>query len=92
VLGYRFLPLSKDQCACDVFWFVDENAENGRDYDLDQLTWLWDVTTQADKTIIANNQKGVDSRFYKSGRLSEMETFQQSFLDWYLEVLSPEAD
>lgn len=88
MLGYRFLPISKDQCVCDVFWYVDENAQNGQDYDLDQLTWLWDVTTQADKTIIQNNQKGVDSRFYKSGRLSTMETFQQSFLDWYLDMLS----
>ncbi|MFT6408960.1 MAG: Rieske 2Fe-2S family protein [Arenicella sp.] len=88
MLGYRFLPLSKDESVCEVFWFVDENAENGRDYDLDNLTWLWDVTTQADKTIIQNNQKGVDSRFYQAGRLSEMETFQQSFLDWYLEMLS----
>jgi phenylpropionate dioxygenase-like ring-hydroxylating dioxygenase large terminal subunit len=92
VLAYRFLPISKDQSICDVFWFVDENAQSGRDYDLEQLTWLWDVTTQADKTIIQNNQKGVDSRFYKSGRLSEMETFQQSFLDWYLTLLALSAE
>ena len=60
----------------------------GEDYQLEQLTWLWDVTTQADKTIIRNNQKGVDSRFYEPGRLSEMESFQQSFLNWYLQTLA----
>jgi phenylpropionate dioxygenase-like ring-hydroxylating dioxygenase large terminal subunit len=87
MIGYRFLPISADECICDVFWFVNESAVQGKDYQLEQLTWLWDVTTQADKTIIRNNQKGVDSRFYQSGRLSEMERFQQSFLNWYLQVL-----
>jgi len=70
-----------------VYWFVNESAVEGKDYQLDQLTWLWDVTTQADKTIIMNNQKGVDSIFYQSGRLSDMESFQQSFLNWYLQTL-----
>ena len=87
MIGYRFLPISADECICDVFWFVNESAVQGKDYQLEQLTWLWDVTTQADKTIIRNNQKGVDSRFYQSGRLSEMERFQQSFLNWYLQAL-----
>jgi len=87
MLGYRFLPISVDECICEVFWFVNESAVKGEDYQLDQLTWLWDVTTQADKTIIMNNQKGVNSRFYQPGRLSEMERFQQSFLNWYLHTL-----
>ena len=87
MLGYRFLPISADECICDVFWFVNESAVQGQDYQMEQLTWLWDVTTQADKTIIKNNQKGVNSRFYQPGRLSEMESFQQSFLNWYLQIL-----
>lgn len=87
MLGYRFLPVSVDECICDVSWFVNESAVQGKDYQLEQLTWLWDVTTQADKRIIKNNQKGVNSRFYQPGRLSEMESFQQSFLNWYLQTL-----
>ena len=87
MVGYRFLPLSVDTCVCDVFWFVHEDAEDGQDYNLDQLTWLWDVTTQADEEIIVNNQKGVDSHFYSPGKLSEMEDFQQNFLNWYLKAL-----
>jgi Rieske 2Fe-2S family protein len=87
MLGYRFLPISADECICDVFWFVNESAVQGQDYQLEQLTWLWDVTTQADKTIIKNNQKGVNSRFYQPGRLSEMESFQQRFLNWYLQIV-----
>lgn len=87
MLGYRFLPNSVDECICDVSWYVNESAVQGKDYQLEQLTWLWDVTTQADKKIIMNNQKGVDSRYYQPGRLSDMEHFQQSFLTWYLKTL-----
>ena len=87
ILNYRFMPISVDECICDVSWFVTQSAVQGEDYQLEQLTWLWDVTTQADKTIIRNNQKGVNSRFYQPGRLSEMESFQQSFLNWYLQTL-----
>lgn len=88
VLSYRFLPVNQGECICDVSWFVTNTAVEGRDYQLDKLTWLWDVTTQADKGIIVNNQLGVNSRFYRSGRLSDMETFQQSFLAWYLKALT----
>ena len=87
VVGYRFLPLSQDECVCDIYWFVDAAAEAGKDYNLAELTWLWDVTTIADKMIITNNQKGVDSKFYTPGRLSKMESFQQSFLNWYVQSI-----
>ncbi len=87
VLCYRFLPTSVEECVCQVSWFVNQSAIEGNDYHLEQLTWLWDLTTKADKSIIANNQKGVNSRYYEPGRLSEMEAFQQSFLNWYLKAL-----
>jgi phenylpropionate dioxygenase-like ring-hydroxylating dioxygenase large terminal subunit len=87
MIGYRFLPISVDECVCVVSWFVNESAVQDHDYQLEHLTWLWDVTTQADKKIIVNNQKGISSRFYQPGRLSEMEVFQQRFLDWYLQTL-----
>ncbi|WP_417624028.1 SRPBCC family protein [Paremcibacter congregatus] len=64
MVGYRFLPTSLESCRCDIFWFVHEDAQEGKDYDHENLTWLWGVTTRADKEIIVNNQKGVDSRFY----------------------------
>lgn len=88
ILGYRFLPVSQDECVCDVFWFVNASAVSERDYRLDELTWLWDITTQADKQIIVNNAKGVASKYYAPGHLSEMEAFQQNFINWYLKTLS----
>ena len=88
IVGYRFFPTDINNCVCDIFWLVHEDAEENKDYALEQLTWLWDVTTIADKTIIMNNQKGVNSKYYSPGRLSNMESFQQSFLYWYTEKLN----
>lgn len=88
MIGYRFLPISIDDCVCDLFWFVRADAEEGKDYKLEDLTWLWHVTILDDEEIIVNNQKGVNSKFYKPGRLSEMEYFPQHFLNWYLKSIS----
>jgi Rieske 2Fe-2S family protein len=66
---------------------VRGDAVDGRDYDRDRLTWLWDVTTHADKNIIERNQQGVNSRYYVPGPLSGMEDYAWSFMSWYLETM-----
>jgi len=70
-----------------IFTCRNDQATYRPSEEFEALTWFWDVTTQADKEIITNNQLGVNSRFYKLGRLSEMEAFEQSFIDWYLSFL-----
>ena len=87
IVGYRFTPLSVDNCVCDIFWMVRDDAIENIDFNINNLIWLWDTTTVADKTIIINNQKGVNSKFYSPGRLSLMENFQKEFLDWYIKAI-----
>ena len=88
VVVYRFAPRGQYLTDCEITWLVNGNAVEGRDYDLAELVWLWDVTTVADKTIIERNQAGVDSRYYVPGPLSPpMEYFTQQFLDWYIAVM-----
>ena len=58
------------------------------DYDRDRLTWLWDVTTLADKQIIFQNQQGVNSRYYRPGPYGPMEPAARSFVAWYLEQIA----
>ena len=82
---YSFLPLSVHSTEMKIVWLVRSDAEPGTDYDRDRLTWLWRVTTDADKTIILNNQLGINSRFYEPGPYSEMEQPTQDFVDWYLD-------
>lgn len=87
IVCYVFTPVDLNNSKCDIYWLVRADAEEGKDYDVEELTWLWDITTEADKTIIVNNSKGVHSRFYKPGPFSEMEGLEQSYIEWILREL-----
>ena len=87
IVLYRFIPVSKDVTDCEVIWLVRDDAVEGKDYDLDELIWLWDVTTIADKRIIQDNARGVESHFYEPGPFVPMETYAKQFTEWYLSAL-----
>jgi phenylpropionate dioxygenase-like ring-hydroxylating dioxygenase large terminal subunit len=87
VVIYRFTPLGIDTTDCDITWLVRGDADEGVDFDKANLIWLWDVTTDADKTIIERNQQGVNSRFYVPGPLSEMEDYTWEFVSWYIDTM-----
>ena len=80
---YSFLPQERHSTDMQVTWLVRAGAKVDTDYDRKHLTWLWRVTTDADKTIILDNQHGVNSRFYEPGPYSEMEVFSHYFVEWY---------
>ena len=86
-VAYVFSPVDHLNSRCEIYWLVRSNAVEGTDYDVGELTWLWDVTTHADKTIIVNNWKGVQSRYYKPGPFSEQESLERSWVEWYLAEL-----
>lgn len=88
VVGYRFTPRDVQKTDCEVIWYVDKDAQEGKDYDLERLTWLWRVTTEADKRIVDCNQQGVNSRFYQPGPYSAMEYYAVDYGDWYLEQIA----
>ena len=88
VVGYVFSPVDHKNCQCKIHWFVRKDAVEGKDYDRDELMWLWDVTTYADEKIIVNNWKGVNSRFYRPGPFSGMERMERRFIEWILQELS----
>jgi phenylpropionate dioxygenase-like ring-hydroxylating dioxygenase large terminal subunit len=83
-LIYRFIPRSVNRTEMEVIWLVDAAALEGRDYDLERLTWLWQVTSVEDKQIIERNQEGVNSRFYEPGPYSLQEEYASRFVAWYL--------
>lgn len=91
VVIYAFRPNGVDHSTCDITWLVRGDSQEGADYEKDRLTWLWDVTTEADKRIIENNAAGVNSRFYEPGPYSEMEHYLWRFISWYLEIMKGAA-
>ncbi len=86
-VAYVFSPVDHYNSKCEIYWLVRGDAEEGKDYDVDELVWLWDVTTHADKTIIVNNWKGVQSKYYKPGPFSEQESLERSWIEWMLDEL-----
>jgi Rieske 2Fe-2S family protein len=83
-LIYRFVPKSVDRSDMEVIWLVRADAQAGVDYDLERLTWLWKVTSVADKRIIELNQQGINSRYYEPGPYSQMEQHTARFVEWIL--------
>ncbi len=86
---YRFVPRAVQHTEMEVIWLVHEDAVEGKDYDVDRLTWLWNVTSVEDKKIIELNQEGVNSRFFEPGPYSLQEPYARRFVDWYLRELAP---
>jgi len=91
VIGYVFSPVDHSNCQCKIYWFVRNDAIEGKDYECNELMWLWDVTTYADEKIIVNNQKGINSHYYKPGPFSTMERMERRYIEWILQELSDKS-
>ncbi|HEV2503600.1 MAG TPA: aromatic ring-hydroxylating dioxygenase subunit alpha [Mesorhizobium sp.] len=85
---YRFIPKTADTCEMELIWLVRGDAEEGRDYDLEKLTWLWKVTTEEDKKIIEHTARGVRSHYFVPGPIAPMEHNELRYINWYLEEIS----
>ncbi|NVO56239.1 aromatic ring-hydroxylating dioxygenase subunit alpha [Rhodobacteraceae bacterium B1Z28] len=89
VVGYRFVPRTIQETDIQVVWMVRKDAEEGRDYNSEDLTWLWHVTSQDDERIIRHNQAGVNSHFFEPGPLADMEWAINDFYRFYKTMISP---
>ena len=83
----RFTPLDVGHTEMEVFWLVAADAEEGRDYDPEKVSWLWRATGEADVRICEDNQKGVNSRRYVPGPYSKVEHYVEKFIQLYLRQL-----
>jgi Rieske 2Fe-2S family protein len=88
VLMARFTPRSTLLTDVQLNWLVHEDAEEGIDYDPDNVAWVWDKTIQQDEKITVNNQAGVLSSRYCPGRYSEHEAMLKTFHKWYLRAIA----
>lgn len=84
IVGYRFVPVNLQLTDIQVVWMVRRDAENETDYKIEDLTWLWHVTSQDDEKIIRYNQSGVNSSAFIPGPLSKMEWGIRNFYHGYL--------
>ncbi len=81
----RLTAISPTETHVRVLWFVDREAVEGKDYTLDRLLPIWQLTSEQDWDICQWNQQGVSSSRYVPGRYSmTKEQNVAHFVDWYL--------
>ena len=89
---FRYTPKSVNETELKVIWLVRKDAVEGKDYNLDDLTWMWKVTAAADKRIVHENQAGVSSRFYVPGPYAlPIEEKTVRLTEWYLHSIAKAA-
>ncbi len=80
----RLTPVRADSTRVDVTFFVRDDAVEGNDYDVDELTAVWIATSEQDWSLCEQNYAGVRSRGYVPGPLSPVtEGSVDTFHRWY---------
>jgi len=86
-LMVRFTPRDAVNTDVQLSWLVHKDAEEGVDYDPDNVAWVWDVTIKEDKKITEDNNAGILSSRYQPGPYSTQESRVASFVRWYLKSI-----
>ena len=90
-LAISYVPRTVDRTDVVAKWLVRADAVEGRDYDLAALRWLWDETTRQDKALIELNARGVETRGYRPGPYSDLESGTADFVAHYVSLMREAA-
>jgi Rieske 2Fe-2S family protein len=86
----RLLPDGPERTLVRSHWIVDQDAIEGRDYDLDRLVPFWTMTNEQDWRLCEANHAGIRSPAYTPGPYSPAREYNViEFDDWYLERVAP---
>ena len=85
----RLLPAGLQRTAVRVTWLVHQDAVEGRDYRLDDITPFWQLTSEQDWALCEQAQKGVNSSHYLPGPFSTYKEYNvDAFVRWCLHQLT----
>jgi glycine betaine catabolism A len=85
----RLLPVGPRLTRVRVLWLVDQQAVEGKDYDLEKLLPFWQLTSEQDWQLCENQQRGVSSSAYTPGPYSTYKEYNvERFVRWYLRMLA----
>ncbi len=90
VLTFATLPIDRTHTLVRSTWLVHADAEEGRDYDLERLTSVWNATNSQDAHFVAETQRGASSPAYRPGPIAPNEYMVGLFHTWYEERLRAE--
>jgi len=81
---FRVLPLSAGKSLVRTTWLVHPDAQEGVDYDVDDLTAVWRATNNQDRELVIGTQNGVTNPGYVPGPYSMVEDDVEAFVNWYV--------
>lgn len=85
---FRLVPISPSETELLTTWLVPGDAEEGVDYNVDDLVKVWEATNDQDRNLIQGAQLGVQSPAYQSGPYSPLhEGALIEFQEWYTRSL-----
>lgn len=88
-ISFRVLPLSAEETAVTTTWLVHKDAVEGVDYNLEELTHVWNMTNDQDRSIVEENAFGIRSPAYEPGPYSlEHEGGVMQFVEWYANFMT----
>ena len=83
VVTFAALPLAVDRTLVRTTWLVHEDAVEGVDYEVEELTATWRATNEQDAAFVGGTQAGVADPGYLPGPYSEAEQQVEAFVSWY---------
>ena len=84
VLSFSLTPLAADKTLLRTSWLVHEEAVEGVDYDIANLTAVWRATNNQDGYLSALNHKGISTDGYRQGPYAPEEKLVEHFKDYYV--------
>jgi len=88
VVTFSVLPLSPNRTLVRTTWLVHKDAHENEDYNLDNLTHVWNMTNQQDADLVRLAQIGSEQPAYEPGPYSKFtEPHVEAFCDWYIKRL-----
>ena len=84
-ITFRVTPISPMETEVQTTWLVNKDAVEGVDYDLKNLTTVWEHTNDEDRRVVEHNQQRICSPAYEPGPYSpQHEDGVIQFVNWYL--------
>jgi len=91
-ITFRVTPISANKTMVTTKWLVHKGAVEGKDYDLETLTAVWNATNQQDLELVEENHRGIQSPNYQPGPYSILhEDGVIQFVDWYQAISTKKA-
>ncbi|APX22584.1 MAG: aromatic ring-hydroxylating dioxygenase subunit alpha [Rhodobacteraceae bacterium] len=85
-ITFRVTPIGPQETEVQTTWLVNKDAVEGVDYDLKNLTTVWEHTNDEDRRVVEDNQQGINSPAYEPGPYSAShEDGVIQFVSWYLD-------